>query len=128
MPNARTTTNRVPVVVLALAVPVIAVLAVLGTRLIEGPSSSATAGAAKANEIVIRNFTFTPAKTTVTRGTTITVTNRDNVTHTLTAQDGSFDTKPLPAGRSVTITPDRAGTFPYSCQIHPSMTGTLVVR
>ena len=128
MTNPRTTTKRLPTAVAALAVPLIAILAMLGTRWVKGPSPSATAPDAKSNQIVIQNFAFSPARLTVANGTRITVTNGDSATHTLTAKDGSFDTKRLKGGQSATITPTTAGTFPYYCQIHNYMTGTLVVR
>jgi plastocyanin len=128
MTNPPTTTKRLPIAVAALAVPLIAIVALLGTRWAKGPSPSATTPDATSNQIVIQNFAFHPARLTVTKGTRIEVTNRDGATHTLTAKDGSFDTKRLQGGQSATITPTTAGAFPYYCEIHNYMTGTLVVR
>jgi plastocyanin len=58
----------------------------------------------------------------------VTVTNKDSVTHTLTGSSGGFNTGDIPPGRSKTFTaPTRAGTYPYLCNIHQYMTGTLTV-
>ena len=47
--------------------------------------------------------------------------------HTVTADDGSFDTGKIDPGASATITVDTAGTFAYHCNFHPSMKATITV-
>jgi plastocyanin len=92
------------------------------------PASSPPAGTqpAAANSITIQNFGFTPL--TVKPGATITVTNKDPVDHTVTADSGNAFNVPVAAGASATFTaPAKAGTYAYHCTIHPSMHGTLVV-
>ena len=118
---------RSPPLRLALAVLGVALIAVVVTRWVEGPSVT---GATKsgANVIVIKNFSFQPARLTVASGTAVTVTNADRVAHTLSSSDGSFDAGEIGAGKTATIVLKQSGTFKYSCQIHPSMTGTLVVK
>jgi plastocyanin len=64
---------------------------------------------------------------TVTAGTTVTVVNDSDETHTLTADDGSFDTGGLDAGASAELTFDEPGTFPFHCEIHSSMQGSITV-
>jgi len=81
---------------------------------------------AATTSIKIEDFAFSPTLATVERGATVTVTNADGVTHTLTADDGSFDTGDLAAG-SKTITLDEAGTFAYHCAIHTYMKGMIEV-
>ena len=78
--------------------------------------------------VSIVNMTFTPASITVTPGTTVTWKNNDNMTHTVTADDNSFDSGNIGAGASFTRTFSVAGTFTYHCSIHPSMTGKVVVK
>jgi len=52
--------------------------------------------------------------------------NAYSITHTATGS-GS-DTGPIAPGRSsAPITFSSAGSFPYQCTIHPSMTGSLTV-
>ena len=66
--------------------------------------------------------------TTVAPGTTVTVTNKDGLNHTLTSKAGGFDTGDIPGGPSKTfIAPKKAGSYSYICMIHQYMTGTLVV-
>jgi len=120
-------TQRPPTLLVALAVPIVALIAVFATRAIEGPSST-TAVKAGAHAIVIKNFSFHPATLTVAKGTTIKVTNGDGTTHTLSARNGSFSTGDLAAGKSATIALNKAGTFSYYCKIHNYMTGTVVVK
>ena len=61
-------------------------------------------------------------------GTTLTVTNADSDAHTLTADDGSFDTGTHRSrAASATITLDQPGTYTYHCNFHQSMTGTITV-
>ena len=120
--------NRPPTFVLALAVPVIALVAIIGTRAIEGPSSSGATVQAGANAVVIKDFAFAPPKLTVPTGTTLKVTNDDGAKHTLTARDGDFNTGDLGGGQTKKITLKKAGTFEYYCKFHDYMTGTLVVK
>lgn len=92
------------------------------------PTSTASGGNAKADSIVIHNFAFSPNSLTVAPGATVTVTNKDQVTHTLTATKGDFNTGDISGGTSKTFTaPNTPGTYSYICSIHQYMTGTLVV-
>jgi plastocyanin len=60
-------------------------------------------------------------------GAIVTVTNGDSSDHTVTAKDKSFDS-PVPAdGQNSFVAPSTPGTYSFYCQIHPGMTGTLVV-
>lgn len=93
--------------------------------------ASALASAVTGDMITIQNFAFSPATLTVAPGTTVTVTNKDSVTHTVTATDSakSFDTGDIPGGSTVTFkAPATAGTYAYICTIHTYMHGTLIVR
>jgi plastocyanin len=87
-----------------------------------------TGGATSGTTIVIKNFAFSPSTATVAPGATVTVTNNDQVAHTITATDGKFNTGDIPSGQSKTFTaPNAAGTYTYICSIHQYMTGTLTV-
>jgi plastocyanin len=93
-----------------------------------GPTSTASKGSTKPDTIIIQNFAFSPSSLTVEPGAIVTVTNKDQVTHTLTATKGSFNTGDIPGGSSKMFTaPNTPGTYPYICSIHQYMTGTLVV-
>ena len=120
-------TGRPPTWLLALAVPVIALIAVVVTRAVEGPSGS-TVARAGANAVVIKKFAFHPKKLTVTKGVTLKVTNADGTVHTFSAKNGSFDTGELDGGTTATVALNKSGTFSFYCKIHNFMTGTLVVK
>lgn len=78
------------------------------------------------NVISIQNFSFSPATLTVKKGTTVTWTNNDSVTHQI--KSNAFNSSPLSSGQSFSFTFNTAGTFDYSCAIHPSMTGQIIVQ
>lgn len=83
------------------------------------------------NTITIENFAFNPATLTVAPGTSVTWTNRDGVTHTITADSGSpaqFTSEQLANGSSFSFPFIKPGTYTYHCSIHPSMKGTVVVQ
>ena len=71
---------------------------------------------------------FSPNPSTVAAGQTVAWHNSDVITHTATADNGSFDTGAIgPGATSAPIRMPTAGTFGYHCAIHPTMTGTLNV-
>jgi plastocyanin len=81
------------------------------------------------NTIVIKNFAFDPATLTVSPGATVTVKNEDTATHTVTANDKSFDTGNVASGATRTFTaPGKPGSYQYICSIHTYMQGTLTVK
>ena len=77
--------------------------------------------------LAIRDFAFVPSDVTIRRGARLVWTNDDAVLHTVTADDGSFDSSTFGQGQTFALTPERAGIFPYFCEIHPFMRGTLRV-
>jgi len=79
-------------------------------------------------DVKIDNFTFGPAELTVSVGTTITWTNRDDIPHTVVSTDKVFKSKVLDTDEAFSFTFSAPGTFPYFCSIHPKMTGTVVVH
>jgi plastocyanin len=72
------------------------------------------------------NF-FDPADVAVEPGDTITWTNEGAVPHTVTADDGSFDSETLNPGESYTVTFSGEGTLTYHCELHPEMVGSVSV-
>ncbi|WP_082945703.1 plastocyanin/azurin family copper-binding protein [Mycobacterium sp. E2733] len=93
------------------------------------PIGSVTAPAApvSGDQVNIDGFAFAPATLTVTVGTTVTWTNRDEEPHTVAASDGSFHSPGMGTGATYTHTFSDAGTFDYVCSIHPMMRGSVVV-
>jgi plastocyanin len=72
------------------------------------------------------NF-FDPPQAAVEPGSTITWTNKGDEPHTVTADDGSFDSGMLNPGDSYTVAFDGQGTVTYHCAIHPEMRGSVTV-
>ncbi len=60
-------------------------------------------------------------------GDTVTWTNDDVMVHTVTAQDGSFDSDIFGPGETWSYTFTEAGEFNYACTPHPWMRGRIVV-
>ena len=112
--------NRFLVIGLAIA---LAALATLALRQVD--AGAATASGAKT--VDIRDFAFHPGTLKVKRGAHVAFTNSSEVTHTAT-KGGSFDTKRIAPGKSVTVTFSQRGTFAYHCKIHPFMKGKVVVE
>jgi plastocyanin len=93
-----------------------------------GPTASSGAAPTAPPKIAISNFMFVPASLTVAPGATVTVTNRDQVAHTLTSSSGGFNTGDIAPGTSGTFTaPSHPGHYAYICSIHQYMSGTLTV-
>jgi plastocyanin len=97
------------------------------------PAASAAASAAAStggggDSVAIKDFAYGPASIDVTVGTTVAWTNEDSASHTVTADDGSFDSASLANGATFSQAFATAGTFPYHCTIHPNMKGTVIVK
>jgi predicted lipoprotein with Yx(FWY)xxD motif/plastocyanin len=88
---------------------------------------SAAAGGQAASSVKIANFAFNAPSLTVKVGATVTWTNTDSVSHTVTADDASFTSGKIASGGTFKETFAKAGTYAYHCEIHPSMTGTITV-
>jgi plastocyanin len=77
--------------------------------------------------VSIEDFYFEPSEAAIQPGDTITWTNNGNHPHTVTADDGSFDSGTLQPGESFSHTFWNPATVPYHCSIHPFMTGSVSV-
>lgn len=73
----------------------------------------------------IKVFAFDPSTITVQRGTTVTWTNRDSASHTVTGD--IFGSGSIPQNGEYSHTFQEAGTFDYHCKIHPNMQGKVIV-
>jgi plastocyanin len=104
-------------------------LAALALVLIVVMAPGATAQGMMTNttQVSIQDFFFSPANVTVEPGTTVTWVNEGTVPHTVTSDDGQFDSGVLMPGDSYTVMFKGQGTITYHCMIHPSMTGSVTV-
>jgi plastocyanin len=87
-------------------------------------NAGGSSGASQAN---IENFAFAPKQLTAKVGETVTWKNDDSTSHTVTADDGSFDSGSLASEKTFTQKFDKPGTYRYHCALHSSMIATVVV-
>lgn len=120
----QTVTRRLPTWMLALIVPVVAGAAVLVTVRTSGDEASAPVASRAA--VTIEDFTFAPDPIEVRAGEAVRIANVDGVEHTLSADDGAFDSGIIDRSGVASIVAPDAGSYAFTCQIHASMTGTLV--
>ena len=70
---------------------------------------------------------FSPTSRTIATTDSIKWTNKDTKSHQVVANNGSFVSPTIAAGKSYTHTFNTAGTFNYHDALHPSLTGKIVV-
>ena len=73
----------------------------------------------------IKGFAFDPSTITVSRGTTVTWTNRDSVPHTVTGD--LFGSGSISQDGTYSHTFQEVGTFDYHCTTHTNMQGKVIV-
>jgi plastocyanin len=91
------------------------------------PATGGPAAPVSGNAVDIDNFAFAPATLTVTAGSTVTWTNKDEEPHTVVANDGSFRSPGMASQATFSFTFTKPGKFDYVCSIHPYMHATVVV-
>jgi plastocyanin len=105
-------------------------VALLAVALAADAFFSGFSGAARAEDATVKidNFTFAPARLTVTAGTTVTWRNQDDIPHTVTSASRLFKSNALDTDESFSFTFAEPGTYDYFCSLHPRMTGMIVVE
>ena len=104
----------------------IAVLAI-GLAACGSSKKSDSGSGGGAAQITIQNEAFSVAGS-VKAGSTVTVKNDDSFAHTVTADNGEFNTNNIDGNKTVTFTaPSTPGTYKFHCNIHSFMHGTLTV-
>jgi len=94
-----------------------------------GMSMDSTEGA---TTVKIQDSKFIEKELTVKVGTTVTWVMEGNFPHTVTADDGSFDSGQMRNGETFSFTFNEVGVFPYYCSNHGAaggqgMAGTITV-
>jgi plastocyanin len=90
------------------------------------PAALAAGTSGAATIVLARDFMFGPASLTVSAGSTVTWTNKDDEPHTVVS-DTLFRSGALDTDESFSFRFDKPGTYHYACSIHPRMVGTIVV-
>jgi plastocyanin len=80
------------------------------------------------NTIAIKNFAFSPSTITVKVGANVTWTNEDSASHQVKEDNGLFLSSVLGNGQSFTYTFTTTGIYNYTCNIHSSMHGKVIVE
>jgi plastocyanin len=81
-----------------------------------------------ATEVGMKGLRFNPPVIEITPGTTVTWKFDDgSIPHNVKAVDGAF-TSPTTEKGTFTHTFGTAGTFDYKCDLHPGMSGRIIVR
>ena len=93
-----------------------------GAPLIRDEQTGADPGA-----VQIADFAFSPEDVEVAPGTELTWTNEDPTPHTVTADDGAFDSGTMDPGAEFAFRFDEPGTYRYACSIHPAMVAAVRV-
>jgi plastocyanin len=78
--------------------------------------------------IAVQEFKFAPSVLTVRVGTTVTWTNHDEETHTITSATGAFASAGLGHEEGFSQIFTRPGRYEYFCALHPHMKATVIVR
>lgn len=73
---------------------------------------------------------FVPSPVTVSVGTTVTWSNTDptSSSHDVAADNGAWRSGLIVNGGQYSFTFQSRGTFPYHCERHPDMVGTVIVQ
>src|SRR5262245_31715583 len=82
---------------------------------------------AAGQDIVVDNFSFTPAASSVPAAATITWTNKDDVPHNIVSTNRTFKSPVLDTDERFSYRFDAPGSYDYFCSLHPKMTGRIVV-
>jgi plastocyanin len=99
-----------------------------GKRASKGGEGAAGEAAANATQAEMRTMTFNPKRIEVAAGSTVRWTNNDQLVHTITADDGSWDSGPIEPGKTWTHTFTQPGEYAFHCTPHPFMKAVIVVR
>jgi plastocyanin len=103
------------------------VSAVVALSLVAAPLAAPGVGGGQVREVAIPGRFFAPGSLDVLVGDTVIWRNGDGSTHTVTAEDDSFDSGDLSPGASFAMAFSKPGRYAYHCTIHKFMRGVVRV-
>lgn len=115
--------NRVRIALVAVAL----VVAVVAAAVVMDDDTAPDTQQAPTVAVTARDSAYVPSEIRLPVGGVAVFTNADDVEHTFTADGGSFDSGRVQPGASSRVPLAAAGVLPFHCEIHPSMTGRIVV-
>ena len=85
---------------------------------------------AATHKVTIKQYAYGSGSLNIKQGDTVTWTNRDDVQHDVVVTDGPghFRSPLLSKGQSWRHTFATAGTYSYTCSLHPDMRGSVAVK
>jgi plastocyanin len=101
---------------------VLATALCFATTLSQDKASASQEKASGEAKVIITNNKFEPKTITVKAGTEVTWENKEGA-HTVSADDGSWKSAALTAGKTFSYKFDKPGKYPYYCGFHGGMGG-----
>lgn len=83
---------------------------------------------AEEKEVMVENFTFKPKEVVISAGEKVIWIQKDRASHTVTANNGGFNSGRLIKGDEFTHTFSKKGSYDYVCKFHPAMRGKVIVK
>ena len=107
---------------------IVAVLLIGGIYLNLNKKNSAEIETQEKNQVLIKNFAFSPSEIVIKSGETITWKNLDSATHTIVSDsENEIISDELNKEEEFSHTFNQAGTYNYHCSLHTSMKGKIIV-
>jgi plastocyanin len=110
---------------------VLATVLCFATAISQNKANASNGKASEGVKVTIFNNRFEPKTITVKAGSEVTRENKEG-SHTVTADDGSWNSAALTAGKTFSYKFDKPGKYPYFCGFHGSkgghdMSGEVIV-
>lgn len=118
--------NTKNLIIAIVVIVVVAGIVILMRQSYSGTTQMPPVSSGQPNAVNIENFSFNPGMLTVKAGTTVVWTNNDSVSHTI--KSDSFNSQPLSKGQTFEFKFNNKETYDYSCGIHSSMKGKIIVE
>ena len=109
--------------------PVSAMAAAEAAARASAPGAGAPSPRQERGVVAIANFSFNPKVTEIAKGERVRWTNDDDVPHRIQSANARFaPSSVLDTRASYGVTFTKPGQYAYFCSLHPTMTGSIVVR
>jgi len=88
-------------------------------------SATATGNTYYGGTVIIQNSAFDPSELYVRETATVIWSNKDKTIHTVTSDNGAFDSGDIQPGGNFSYTFNTRGDYSYHCKYHPEMVGVV---
>ena len=97
----------------------------LSLMAVAGGASPASSGEYTTKAKIV-DFSFQPKRIEIGQGTAVKWVNKGAESHTVTANDGSWDSGNMSPGDTFRKRFKQTGVFKFHCEIHPEMRGKVL--